>query len=150
MFFLQRQLEFSIGGNHFSALNVLCEGARARQWQSCKECQKQKFDALVFCQHSFAQTWLQGAGGASASNWVVSQSSWQLTEDKCSVLSRELNFAVTPRRPPVPQMIAVIKDVLHCVDGQEADAVHTMVVSLFENWRLPPRNITPGESKALQ
>ena len=84
--------------------------------------------------------------------WVINLSSRELQEDKSAVLPCGLNFAVAPRVIPVPYIIAMVENGLRSakVTQEIVDATRTTVVGVLQKTRLPPRNLTPAESRALQ
>lgn len=62
------------------------------------------------------------------------------------ILAKGLNFAVALKKIPVPQIVAVVENGPRHV----SNAAHTAIVGPLQKPRMPPRNITPEESKALR
>ena len=77
-------------------------------------------------------------------------SSKELTYHQRSVLSKGLNFALAPRKIPIPRIIAAVENGLRCVDESLLDNFRQKVIGLLKSAKLPPQNLTPEESKALR
>lgn len=85
-----------------------------------------------------------------ADNWICNLSKHQLTDTERSVLSQGLNFAITPKNIPLKDFILATE--LSCEkipdDGQKA-ALRNETAGILKLAKLPPSNITPSESKAI-
>ncbi|XP_026740728.1 uncharacterized protein LOC113503109 [Trichoplusia ni] len=83
---------------------------------------------------------------------VVNLSSKELSEDTVSVLSRGLNFAPTPRRIPVEDIITNIENTIfrNKIPHGDADCLRQDVSTLLRKSPLPKSNITLKEVSALR
>ena len=81
--------------------------------------------------------------------WVVNLSSRTLSSAEKSILSKGLNFALAPRRIPIPRIVAAVESGLKEVGEDEAAVARRRVIGLLGKARPPPSNVSPSESRAL-
>ncbi|XP_071476499.1 uncharacterized protein [Diadema antillarum] len=93
-----------------------------------------------------------GSGDQESNNWVRNLSSRDLSEYETSVLSKGLNYAVTPKQLPVSELITATESAIRQghFKPTEADEIRHDVSSLISRAELPKQNITKHEQKALE
>ncbi|XP_052806817.1 uncharacterized protein LOC128236035 [Mya arenaria] len=88
--------------------------------------------------------------GSQLKKWVRNISSVTLSPTQEKVLSKGLNFAVSPENVPVSEYICATEKVCSFLDNNEADIVRTEVVGLLKNAKLSKGNISKEERVALR
>ncbi|XP_072043052.1 uncharacterized protein [Amphiura filiformis] len=83
--------------------------------------------------------------------WVVNISDRALSEDEKSVLSRGLNFAVSPKEIPVSEFVTSTESVCKLLnDENEAEIVQAEAIRVLKSCKPPKNNISKGERTAIQ
>ena len=84
--------------------------------------------------------------------WVKNLSKTkQLSSSEQKVLEKGLNFAITPKRIPVLDIVASVKKGFKNVRNQSAvELARSKITQVLSNSRLPPPNLSPEEKKVLQ
>ena len=83
--------------------------------------------------------------------WVKNLSQTkQLSSSQQKVLEKGLNFAITPKRIPVLDIVASIGKGFKNVRNQSAvELARNKITQILSNSKLPPTNLSPKENKAL-
>ncbi|XP_026747573.1 uncharacterized protein LOC113508689 [Trichoplusia ni] len=112
--------------------------------------QEHKLTNLI--KHIYPHKSLKVATKSTEAVTVVNLSSKELSEDTVSVLSRGLNFAPTPRRIPVEDIITNIENTIfrNKIPHGDADCLRQDVSTLLRKSPLPKSNITLKEVSALR
>ena len=143
LFFQKRQLQHSLRPCHFTALESLVTNAVKRERSNTKQRQKKKFDSLLNRSRPISQK-------AHVQKWVINLSSKTLTDHQISVLSKGLNYAVTPTKIPTPDIVSTIESALRKVTPSHlAESARVRIIGLLQRPKLPASNITPDERKAI-
>lgn len=147
LYFQCRQLEFSLPQPAFTALKCLRTNSFEKETISSRNRLKHKFEGLQSKLHQSSTT-----SGPARHNWVVNLSPRALSPAESSVLAKGLNFAPSPLRVPIPQMVAAVASGLSKCDGLVADETRVRVVSILHCHRftVPPSNFDPGEARAMK
>ena len=66
------------------------------------------------------------------------------------VLAKGLNFAPTPRRVPITEIVVTVEDGLRKTSFPQAQLARTKIVGCLTRARPPPTNLCPGEHKAIK
>ena len=126
---------------------LLFEAAHRHTSEETKTRQQNKFERLVS----------KDSGNASPSpyeintdRWVVNLSDRPISDDERSILSKGLNFAVTPTSIPIAEIIAGTEVVAKHLSNSDADELRCEVVRTIKRAKLPKSNITKNERTALQ
>ena len=84
--------------------------------------------------------------------WVKNLSKTkQLSSSEQKVFEKGLNFAITPKRIPVLDIVASVEKGFKNVRNQSAvELARSKITRVLSNSRLPPPNLSPEEKKALQ
>ena len=82
--------------------------------------------------------------------WVINLSKKEITETEKTILSRGLNFAVTPQRLPVDDIIATTEQACQHLSNTDAGNLRSDIVKTLQRKRRIKSNITLEERKALQ
>ena len=82
--------------------------------------------------------------------WVVNSSSTPLTEAQQSVLSRGLNFAVTPSNIPTAHLVSSVEAGLRNIPCESANNLRAKIVNLLRKPWYPAVNLKPDERRALK
>ena len=77
-------------------------------------------------------------------------SSKHLTDSETAVLAKGLNFAPAPASIPTKRIVANVEYALRGIPQPVADATRLKITTLLRDAKLPARNLTPDESKALK
>ena len=158
-----------LDGRHFDAL-VECNAAAHRKRKSDVACkQRSKFDRLLQsaargeCMDGitlYKGSGLENPGGRSVTNllpeeickrWVTDLTSRKLGRAEMSVLTRGLNFSVTPKEVPVAEIVTHVESCLTSakLEPDVADAVRAMISASLMKKRELNLNITGEEYSAL-
>ena len=82
--------------------------------------------------------------------WVVNLSDIALTESQNQVLQLALNFALAPKRPPIPKIIASVEQSLRKIAPAEATHIRSKVVLVIRNHTPEPCALKSDEMRALK
>ena len=82
--------------------------------------------------------------------WVANHSSRVLSEKEKEVLSKGLNFAPTPMRIPVPEIIIAVEEGLSKINSNDAKLSRNSIIGVLNKAIVPRQNITPEEIKAMK
>ena len=83
-------------------------------------------------------------------NWVVNLSSRSLNEVEVSLLTKGLNFAVTPADIPATEIIAKVESAVRQLDTERADTVRRAVNAILQQAEPPKPNVTKEQQDALK
>lgn len=81
---------------------------------------------------------------------MVNLSKKQLTSEEKSVLSRGLNYAVTPKNHPVDDMIVAVEKACIRLPETQAEQVRLKTIHAINATKPPVPNVTTGEQRALK
>ena len=148
---LERQLELQL----LSLVNLLSEDIAgqlkslqerviAAETTKCKLRQKSKFDRLL--SSSYSQKDWPGV----QERWVVNLSKTPLHRSETEVLKKGLNFAPTPSRIPVSQIIASVERGLSKVPEDVATMTRKRIACVLSRSKPPPSNLPPTLRSALR
>ena len=88
--------------------------------------------------------------GTQIKRWVVNLSKYKLNQDQTSVLSKGLNFAITPHRIPTNDIIVAKELACKSLPTNEATQLRTEIVEAIKSSKVPKSNISKGEKMALR
>jgi hypothetical protein len=110
--------------------------------------QQQKFNNLVEKKRKHETTG-PSEEDIDTNRWVINNSKRGLSPTESSVLKKGLNFAITPTKLPINDIIAQTESAARKLPPTAADSLRSEVVRAVKNAKLPPPNITKDERKAL-
>ena len=87
---------------------------------------------------------------STPTNWVKNISDTVLTDGETKLLSKGLNFSVTPRNIPNKDLIASIEMASSHLPQDEARILCSRAASIIKNARPPNSNISKEESQAIK
>ncbi|XP_041472626.1 uncharacterized protein LOC121421891 [Lytechinus variegatus] len=96
--------------------------------------------------------WRNTRNNQESSGWVRNLSSTELTDKEVSVSSKGLNFAVTPQRLPITEIITATESAIHKarLDTAQAEELRHTVSAAVKHAKLPAANITAEENSAIE
>ena len=103
--------------------------------------------AGVVLQEHFSLGFFLGAGRCCLNSYPTRL----IRRTRLHLLSRGLNFAPSPRRIPIPQIITAVESALQKTSNPvESDKVIMKVSQMISRGNVPHMNMTPSETKALK
>ena len=90
------------------------------------------------------------SGTVNKDKWVVNLSSKQLSSDQVSVLEKGLNFAVSPDKLPINDVIVATESACKDLPDKTAAELRARVVNIVKTSKPPASNITRGERSAIK
>ena len=144
--FKEQQLKRVLGQELFNELHVYVVIKRSRVIAECKTRMCAKFERLQ-CRRVRG---LSDRKSTAVDRWVVNLSSQTLSSPQTSILSRGLNFALAPRKVPIPHIVAAVEKGLKSIPSESAQGVRHTVVGILKNAKPLPNNISLAESQALR
>ena len=105
--------------------------------QKSRTAQKEKFDRLL------------KKNAPPNSRWVVNLSKKKLNPNEEAVLRKGMNFAVTPGRIPVEDIITGVEGGLQGLTGSEVDKARLKIAGVLTSAKPPPSNLPWSLRKAL-
>ena len=118
-------------------LKVHTSRAQEITTQKSRTAQKAKFDRLL------------KKNAPPNSRWVVNLSSKKLNPNEEAVLKKGMNFAVTPGRIPVEDVITGVEGGLQGLTGSEVDKARLKIAGVLTSAKPPPSNLPWSFQKAL-
>ena len=151
-----KEKETQLKASLFAVVNItvqreiekLMEHAYNKVAEETKRRQQHKFNCLVEkCRKQ--ETPGQPMEEIDTSRWVINNSKRILSTHESSVLKKGLNFAITPTKLPVNDIIAQTEKAARKLSPMAADSLRSEVVKVVKNTKLPTSNISKDERKAL-
>lgn len=132
--------------NLFTLCDAISFEQGQRELELCTAQQVKKFDRLL------AKKRVEQRPADVNKECVVNLSSHSLQEEEVAILSKGMNFAITPRRIPVEEIIGNIEEcmVRERIPKGTADEIRQDAAVILRRAKLPPSNITREESLALR
>ena len=87
--------------------------------------------------------------GTKLKKWVVNISNYKLNDDQTRVLRKELNYAETPDKLPVEDVVVATEQACRSLPIDKADQLRAQVADVMKSAKLPTPNITKKERQAL-
>jgi hypothetical protein len=116
-----------------------------REFATAKDRQCRKFMAI-----KSKATEEQVSSSIDTNRWVLNLSKHQISEEEKNLLSKGLNFAVTPQQLPVSDIIATTEQACQQLqDSGKATCLRGEVVRILSKRRKIHQNISTGERQAL-
>ena len=93
----------------------------------------------------------QHSNHTSKEVWVKNLSSKKISSSQRQVLQKGLNFAVTPNSAPYADILASVEKGLKSVKNQaKVQLARCKVTQILKNSKVPPKNLSSEESRALK
>ena len=125
-----------------------------REHQEVKSRQQNKFQRLVsknVDKIKDTHRWNNNLANECISRWVKNCSDRILSDPELSVLRKGLNFAVTPRKPPVIDIVTATESACRSLNASDANELRAKVVSILSNnTQVKEQNVTKDEWKAIE
>ena len=139
--YLSRQLDRQT----LAAILDFVKTSYEREFAATKQRQRRKFAALNKTKPEDGKE-----STINQDRWVINLSSKNINEQEKSVLSKGLNFAVTPYQLPVEEYVAATElACLQMTDATKAASLRSNVTRILKKTRSIKQNITKEENKAL-
>ena len=81
--------------------------------------------------------------------WVVNISKYKTTKEEAAVLSKGLNFAVSPEAIPTDEYIVATEQAYKFLPKEESHQLRAKVAGLLHSAKSPQSNLSKGERQAL-
>ena len=133
----------------FTEVETFLAHAHEHTSAETKTRQKQKFDKLVTKQQTAKAEKQSTTNKINTDRWVINTSDRPLTDSEHSVLKKGLNYAITPTKLPIPEIIAQAEMSARHLPPTDAEALRGDVVKTLKQAKLPKPNITQQERAAL-
>jgi len=88
--------------------------------------------------------------GEQLKKWVVNMSKYGLNDNEKKVLSKGLNYAVTPDRIPNEEYLVATEEACKMLSTAEGEQLRAQVVGALNQAKPPKSNISKGERQALR
>ena len=128
--------------------------AQTREHLEVKTRQQNKFQRLVCKREDKTRntnTLDTSLANECISRWVKNCSDRILSDPELSVLRKGLNFAVTPRKPPVIDIVTATESACRSLNASDASEVRAKVVNILSNnTQVKEQNVTKDEWKAIE
>ena len=129
-------------------MDQLFKHAHGREYTQSKARQKQKLQRLL--QKKADKETNMDLCGTQLKKWVINLSKRELSKAETTVLARGLNFAVTPDRLPVNDIIVQTEKACGLIQEGERDKLRAEVCGALISAHLPKSNISKEERAALR
>jgi len=142
---LIKSLQATLSAQLWNQLTQQMQVTENAEFSRSKEIQVQKFNRLI------AQSTDKGKrGGSKDSRWIVNISSRDLDGPERSVLSKGLNFVVSPSRIPVEEFVAATEKICSQLEPQKADALRSEVTFALNKAKPGTPNLSKDEREAIK
>ena len=143
----KQQLEAILNSDEMAETEQLLTAAQRHTFEETRSRQQSKFERLYNkCQTKKEVT----DTDIDTNRWVMNLSNTQISDDERSILSKGLNFAITPTTLPVEEIIAGTEVVVKYMTETAADELRGEVVCTIKRAKLPKSNISKRKRVALQ
>ena len=129
-------------------LDQMFERAHDREYMQSKARQKQKLQRLL--QKKPDRETHMDLSGTQLKKWVINLSKRELSKAETTVLARGLNFAVTPDRLPVNDVIVQTEKACGLIPAEERDKLRAEVCGALKSARMSTSNISKEERAAVR
>ena len=117
-----------------------------REFALAKDRQRRKFDTIA----AKNQHINENNSGIDKSRWVLNISSHQISENEINVLRKGLNFAATPPKLPVDDIIVATEEACNKIlDPVVAASLRSEVTKIISKNKIIKQNITKDDRSAL-
>ena len=131
-----------------AAISKHLETIHEREFVTTKERQQRKFQQIKAAKRETADT---EDNYIDKKRWVINISSHNINDAETSLLSKGLNFAMTPAKLPVEEYITATELACQQIeDTSKAAALRSDVTRILSKRRPHGRNIPQEEQKALE
>ena len=114
-------------------------------YEGCKERQKEKLKRFL----SKKQETEPDLSGGLLKKWVINISQKVLSNEEKSILSKGLNYAVSPQKVPVTDYIVQTEKACRLLPPEDRDSLRSEVVHICRSHKPSTPNITRAEREAL-
>ena len=114
-------------------------------YEGCKERQKEKLKRFL----SKKQETEPDLSGGLLKKWVINISQKVLSNEEESILSKGLNYAVSPQKVPVTDYIVQTEKACRLLPPEDRDSLRSEVVHICRSHKPSTPNITRAEREAL-
>ena len=147
---IRTELSNRLPGNVYTPALSFCTSAYESEFTKTKRRHLEKFTRL---EASYKRT--NDAHNISKKDkWVINLSDKDLSEDQHAILSRGLNYAVTPSSVPCFDIItaveAAVTDRSSGLSAKEASDISFKTANILKNAKVPKSNISRGEMRAIR
>jgi hypothetical protein len=126
------------------------EHMRTNAFETTKGKQRNKFDRLVKNHHDHKDRNIGGMTTVDKKRWVINKSQRTLTPAETSLLEKGLNYAITPKKPLLKDVIITSEEACHSMqDPTQKELLRAEVVRCLKHSKPIKSNITGAEYKAL-
>ncbi|XP_057290838.1 uncharacterized protein LOC130613523 [Hydractinia symbiolongicarpus] len=112
--------------------------------RSIKDRHLKKFNKINDRFNDDAQT------GIDKSKWIVNLSNRQLTTEETNLLSKGMNFCMTPASLPKKEIVAKVEEAIKDLPKEEADTVRSKVSLTLQKSKTPKDNLQKSERLSLK
>ncbi|XP_057292500.1 uncharacterized protein LOC130621201 [Hydractinia symbiolongicarpus] len=88
--------------------------------------------------------------GIDKSKWIVNLSNRQLTTEETNLLSKGMNFCMTPASIPKKEIVAKVEEAIKDLPKEEADTVRAKVSLTLQKSKTPKDNLQKSERLSLK
>jgi hypothetical protein len=148
------QITTVVSTNTMAEVEVHIAQAQKAEFDNTKTRQRRKFDSLVN-KRKAVQMKLKEQTNAKSSvvdknRWVMNVSSKELSDTEVSVLKKGLNFAITPKKMPIKEVITSTETACYYLRNPEiAQSLRGEVVKVLKSVKMPKSNCTREEIAAI-
>ena len=126
--------------------------SRPFTFDPCKQRQRKKFDNLVIKSNVSNST--KTHSSVNTDKWVINPSDMSVSDTERDVLMKGLNFAVTPERLPVEDIVSATESVCRrldfCHKKSTAEKLRADVTKILMKSKLPKSNVNRNERGAIK
>ena len=133
----------------FQRTMELCNKSYMNEFRRVRSRQLRKFDCLMK-KHQKSSGTSTGPPGLNKDKWVINLSGQELSESEVSLLQKGMNFAISPSKLPLLQIITPIEQAMQKLPPSTAEIIRASVFLTLKKHKPPALNITPSEKEALR
>ena len=125
--------------------------SQLREHEVTKERQKNKFSCLLNTSGMNSNQPTSGLASECMQKWVTNCSQRILSDPELSVLKKGLNFAMTPKKLPVVDLITATESACRNLNSSDANELRAKVVNTIgKHGNINDQSITKKERKAIE
>ena len=135
----------------FTQMEEFVLKSQLREHEVTKERQKNKFSGLLNTSGMNSNQPTSGLASECMQKWATNCSQRILSDSELSVLKKGLNFAVTPKKLPVVDLITATESACRNLNNSDTNELRAKVVNTIgKHGNINDQNITKKERKAIE
>lgn len=145
---LRSNLKEKLKPDEFDAISIIHAHTLEKNMTTAKERHLKKFENLVNKQNARKEQ--DNQSELDKSRWIMNLSTKELTNDQTKLLSKGMNFSITPKEIPVKEIVSRVENTVKNLEKAESDNIRAKVSLTLQKAKAPIQNLSKAERLSLK